>query len=138
MQKGLGIMITGNVLVRYGYVPGIVCCSSASGILGMSGCSDWKFSMYCPHTVSIDSRWFKFYPMPEEEIETQVVNGLTVTTPFQTIIDMIRFNCDVEYTTDSLSWWAYKYSNLDYITDTLKERGLYERYVEDYLPYFKT
>ncbi len=124
-------MIYGNVLARRDLIPGTVCCSFASGVQGMSGADDMVVSIYAPLTERMTSRFFAFFPQ-QPGAEVIKYNGYTVTSPFQTIMDMIKFECDIEFTTDSLKWWKRKYGSLDVIFDALKERGLYETYLENY------
>jgi hypothetical protein len=129
-------MIYGDALVYDKKIPGVVCCSSASGIQGMCGADDVVVSMYAPIAKRISSRNYAFFPeQPDAEIIRY--NGYDVTSPFQTIIDMIKFECDVEFTTDSLKWWKRKYGSLDRIFEALKERGLYESYLDNYAEWMR-
>jgi hypothetical protein len=130
-RKGGLAMIYGDALVYEKKIPGVVCCSSASGIQGLCGADDTVVSMYAPVPKRITSRNYAFFPN-QQDAETIQHFGYTVTSPFQTIMDMIKFECDIEFTTDSLKWWKRKYGSLDVIFDALKERGLYESYLENY------
>ena len=132
-------MLIGNSLVRYGFVPGVICLSSASGILGMSNEADLRYSLYSDEiSEPISARYFNIIPVDNlAEVETQKVGSLTVTTPLRTIIDMIRHDCAVEFVCDSLDWWESKYGNLGDVEKSLKQYGLYEKYMSDYYPFFE-
>jgi hypothetical protein len=136
-RKGL-LGMTYNSVVSNGYVNGVVCCETASGLLGMStaGERNFQFLFESDTMPPIRSRYFSYFPVADlASVPTQKSCGFTVTTPLQTIMDMIRFECYNEFVCDSIRWWKDKYDNLDVIESKLKELGLFERYEEDYAPY---
>ena len=127
-----------NYLVKNGMIPGIVCCNTASGLLGMSRCSDWKFDFFANIPEEINSTYIRYIPLADNEIiQTQKVGNLTVTTPFQTIMDLIRYDGDIEFICESLEWWKDNFGGLTDIITGLKDRGLYNKYIEFYLPYYE-
>jgi hypothetical protein len=102
----------------------------------MCGADDIVVSMYAPIAKRISSRNYAFFP---EQPGAEIIrcNGYDITSPFQTIRDMIKFECDVEFTIDSLKWWERKYGSLNTIFEALKERGLYESYLDNYAEWMR-
>ncbi len=96
-------MIYGDSLVYNKNIPCVVCCSSASGIQGMCNADDTVISMYAPISKRLATRYYTYFP-EQPSAETVLFNGYTVTSPFQTIMDMVKFECDIEFTVDSMKW----------------------------------
>jgi hypothetical protein len=131
-------MMLGNRLAYTGTISGVVCGAAASGRWGMSGFSDTVLVMYAPISREISVPGFRFMPLSESVIKDVTMNGkFFITTPFQTLMDMVEYGTDVEIVCQSILWWEDKYGNLDEIVAGFKDRGLYKEYCEWYEPYLE-
>ena len=124
-----------NLLASYRDIAGVLCCWSASAMNGMSGSYDWNWSYYADISIPIKATSMTIFPFPPEPIETHTVGLLTVTTPYITLIDLIRWDCEIEFVFQALDWWERTHRNLDVIWMGLEERDLMQKYLQEYAPY---
>ena len=124
-----------NILASSGIQAGILCCWSASGAIGMSGSYDWNWSFYGDVATPVRTKFVTVFPLPNEKVETASKGSLVFTTPFFTIMDLVRWDCEAEFVLNALAFWEARHGNLDAIWKGLEERGLMEKYLIEYEPY---
>ena len=114
---------------------GIICCWSAASLQGMSGSYSWNWSFYADISTPIRATNATIFPFPDEHVETTAVGKLVVTTPYQTIIDLIRWDCEMEFVFQAMTWWERKHGSLFLLWEGLSKRGLTKKYEEEYAPF---
>jgi len=112
-----------------------LCCWSAAAMNGMSGSYDWNWSFYADISKPIRAADMTVFPKPDEDIQTHRVGKLTVTTPFQTLMDLVRWDCEMEFVFQAMDWWERTHGSLDEIWEGFARRGLTGKYEAEYAPY---
>ena len=132
-------MIYGNNLLYAGGFDSVICCSSAAGFHGMCMKGSNKLDFYVKTSNPPEnSLYYRFFSISSfDDIEIEEVNGIQLTTPKQSILDMIKYDCYMEFVCDSLDWWSRKYGSLSEIENLLKKNDLYSKYLEEYYPYLE-
>ena len=121
-----------NLLASNGVLQGTLCCWSAAAANGLSGSYDWNWSFYADVARPIRAKNLTLFPTPPGEIETVKIGRVTATAPLQTIIDLVRWDCEVEFIFQAMSWWEYAHGSLDSVMAELFKQGLLSKYEQEY------
>jgi len=124
-----------NILARQGRISGVLCCWSAAAQFGLSNSYDNNWSYYANVSSVVKSMPFTIFPFPNEPLQTTQKGKYTLTTPLQTVVDLVRWDCEVEFVLQALERWETWKGNLDEVWHELNRLNLMQKYREDYEPY---
>ena len=127
----------GNKFARNVRSTGTLSCWSAGAADALSGSYDWNWSYYTDIEKPIRCRKWTLFPTPPEQLETKRKGRKILTESTQTLCDLVRWDCEIEFVAQAIDWFERDEGNLDRIKNELERRGLLEKYEEEYEPYLQ-